>query len=171
MAISTSEVVFVLLLAVGLIAAIWVYIVTSKHTKNISSDPYSRGANAHGPSTVNLVCDDNSQICVYNAVQVCTNPNQSNFEDSIVDGMTKQGSFDPTTTADLTQDMINACNGKSTCAYTFTGDKPFGYVAGDTTIIPSSTTCSSATGGAGVSQLISTYTCAPKGKSCADMGM
>lgn len=143
MAISTTEVVFVLLLGVGLLVMIWIWYASHSQRSQLSTQAYTRGVNAASPKTVGLACDANSVISIDRATQVCSNPDAKNIERSMLDPMTKTGDFDPNRIADLTSDMGGVCNGKQTCLYTFTGAEPF----------PNGVACD------GTPQLIGTYTC------------
>lgn len=144
MALSTTEVVLVLLLGVGLIIAIWVYIDSNRETSSISSQPYARGANLNAPGKVLLTCDAGSVISATNANMVCHNPSAKNFENPTTDPFLKNGQFDPTTTIDLLSDVQSQCDKKQQCTYTFSGTAD-NFVCGD----------------GGTPQLIATYTCVP----------
>ncbi len=151
MAVSTTEVVFVILLGVGLLIAIWFFFVERNKRNNLTTQTYTRGVNLAGPGNVLLTCDSDSQICITRATQVCTSPSTANFESSPLDAMTKTGDFDSSKIADLTSDDLGTqCNGKETCTYTFTGTKPF----------PNDAQCT------GQTHLIGTYTCIAKGATC-----
>jgi hypothetical protein len=142
MAVSTVEVTLVLLLGVGLIIAIWVYIVSKRETTTVSSQPYARGANLAAPGKVPLVCDPGSTIQVASAMMVCTNPDSNNFENPATDPFLSTGAFNAQTTYDLSSDMTTSCNTKEQCLYNFGKNDSF--------------TCP------GTPQLIATYTCIPK---------
>ena len=143
MALSTLEITLVLLLGVGLIIAIWVYIVSKRETTSFSSQPYARGANLAAPGKVPLVCDPGSTIQVASAMMVCTNPDANNFENPATDPFTSTGAFNGQTTYDLSSDMTTSCNTKEQCLYNFIGNND-------------SFTCP------GTPQLIATYTCIQK---------
>ena len=146
MAVSTVEVTLVLLLGVGLIIAIWVYIVSKRETTTVSSQPYARGANLAAPGKVPLVCDPGSTIQVASAMMVCTNPDSNNFENPSTDPFTSTGAFNGQTTYDLLKGdngMSTKCDTKEQCLYNFVGNND-------------SFTCP------GTPQLIATYTCIPK---------
>lgn len=144
MALSTTEVVLVLLLGVALVIAIWVYIDSNRETSSISSQPYARGANLSKPGNVLLTCDTGSVISMDNANMVCHDPDTKNFENPSTDPFLKNGQFDPKTTADLLSDMQGKCDKKQQCTYTFGG-------------IANNFVC----GTNGTPQLIATYTCVP----------
>jgi len=154
--ITTFEIVFMVILAIGLGVAVWWFFIAEQYRRYLGDYSYSRGANAIDGTTTNLTCDSTKEICVYRATQICTNPDSNNFEDQSIDPIaagegsfpnmtpgTKYGQFNPATTTDLTSDMSSKCNGGSTASYDFTS------------------TCSVGTG-----QLIATYTCIPKGSTC-----
>jgi len=148
MALSTLEIALVLLLGVGLIIAIWVYIVSKRETTSVTSQPYARGANLAAPGKIPLVCDPGSVIQIASAMMVCTNPDSNNFENPATDPFTSTGTFNAQTTYDLTKDtteqnMSTACDTKEQCLYNFVGNND-------------SFTC------VGTPQLIATYTCIPK---------
>ena len=157
MAISTFEVVMLLLLFVVLLISIWWFSVAEKFRIYLQGYTYGRGANAwKAGQTLNLTCGAGKEICVYRATQICTDPNQDNLEnyatDPIASGLDSNdsyGDFNSQTTVDLTDDMSDACNGSSTCSFKFT-PKPF----------PGGMTCG------GNTQLISTYSCIPSGILC-----
>ncbi len=156
MAISTLEIVFMVLLAIGVGIAIWWYIVADNYRKYLGGITYARGANGEDGDTINLVCDSDREICVYRATQTCTDPNSNNFENSSTDPISngtddsvEYGQFNPNTTVDLISDMGNECNGKQKCSYEFSADWS-----------------QSPLGCAGISQIISSYTCIPKGGKC-----
>lgn len=157
--ISTFEIVGMILLVIGMIIAIWWYIVAEKYNNYLKSYSYSRGAHAEDGQTVNLSCDSGKEICVFRATQICTVPDKNNFESSPMgdpiasgkDGTTPYGAFNPNTTVSRTQDMGNSCNGKTTASYVFNS---IDFPSGDSWNCPGGT------------QLISTYTCIPKGTTC-----
>lgn len=146
MALSTTEIVLVLLLGVGLIIAIIVYITSHKQTSVISSQPYARGANASKAGNVLLTCDAGSVINVHDgaAILVCHDPTSDNFENPATDPFLTDGTPNPQTTVDLSKSLQDACNGKMQCTYSFTGIDD-NFVCGTT----------------GTPQLIATYTCNP----------
>lgn len=146
MAVSTTEVVLVLILGVVLVIMIWLYFTSHKHRQFVSTQSYTRGANLAGPGNVSLGCDADSEICVYSAAQICTNPDANNFEASSLDAMTSTGNLESNNIANLT-DMAEQCNGQTNCVYNFTGNASF----------PSGASCN------GQKHLIATYTCVAKG--------
>jgi len=158
MVVSTFEIVGMVLLAILLGVAIWWFVIAENYRKYLSTYSYARGANASkAGETLNLTCDDDKEICVYRATQICTDPDSNNYEnpstDPIASGTSsddKYGDFSSATTVDLTSDLSGACNGKETCAYKFS---PKAWPSG----MPS---CG------GDSQLISAYACVPKGSTC-----
>jgi hypothetical protein len=156
--LSTFEIATMILLAIGLMIAIWWYVIAEKYSNYLKTYSYSRGAHAIAGQTAHLSCDGGKEICVFRATQICTNPDSSNVEnpdtDPIAsgnDGVTPYGAFNPNTTVSRTKDMGDSCNGKTTASFAF---NPVGYSNG---------------GGwncGGTTQLIATYTCIPKGTTC-----
>ncbi len=116
MAVSTFEVTFMILLAIVLGIAIWWYIIADNFKKYLSGNSYARGANASkAGQTLNLTCDSEKEICVYRAIQVCTDPDASNFENSNTDpfasgmsGNDSYGDYNSSTTVDMTKDLVGA---------------------------------------------------------------
>jgi len=161
--ISTTEIVCMLLLAIFLGIAIWWFVVANNYKKYLDEYSYSRGANVKGSGQiVNLSCDDDKEICVYRATQICSNPTSQNFETSstdpidsgLEDSSKMYGQFNPRTTVSRLDDMSQACNGKTTCAFNFQATDFVNGMQCD----PVNT------------QLISTYTCIPKGTTCQSSG-
>lgn len=160
MAISTFEIAGIILLFILLGVSVWWFVVADKYKKYMSTNyPYTRGAHAwEEGQTLNLKCDGDSEICVYRATQIYTNPDSNNFEDPNTDPIASgtnsnatYGAFDPQTTVDRTVDLGGECNGKNSCFVNFvTSEWPTGMVLGN----------------AGTPQLISTYTCIPSGGTC-----
>jgi hypothetical protein len=162
MALTTPQVMIVLLLVIGVIIGIWLYVVAQRYSNYLDEYSYSRGAHAwQTGQTLDLKCDDGKEICVYRATQICTNPDSNNFEsapDSIASGNTSNvpyGAFDPDTTVSRTEDMGKKCNGLSSATFVF---NPVDFSGGK----PWEEVCSAES----TSQLIATYTCIPKGSKC-----
>ncbi len=148
------------LLAIGLGIAIWWFVIAEKYRSYLGKYAYARGANATAAGqTLNLTCDQDKEICVYRAVQICTVPDDHNFESSplepIASGLGKNnaayGDFDPDTTVDMTSELNEKCKGQKNCSFMFT-PKPW----------PHNGSCPSDSN----TQLISTYSCIPKGSMC-----
>lgn len=158
MAVSTITLFSIFVLMVLLAYAIWLYVIALQRKKFYDDYSYTRGANAWTDnSTIKLACDNDKEICVFRATQICTgNEYPFNYEirdsDPIASGTSTTenvgyGEFNPNTTVDLTATVGDACNGQNTCSYLFqTSDTPF----------PNGMQCR------GNAQLISTYTCVPK---------
>lgn len=155
--ITTFEIMGMMLLFIILGFAIWWFLVAQNYRKYLTNYSYTRGANvaSKGRSTL-LQCDSDKEICVYRAVQICTNPNSSNYENPSTEPMSsgttgneKYGQFNKSTTIDMTSDLGGKCDGKEKCAYKFVGKQ-----------FPSGMICS------GKTQLIATYTCIPKNTKC-----
>lgn len=164
MAVSAIAVFSIIVLLVLLVYAIWLYVVALQRKKFYDEYSYTRGANAWTDnSTVKLACDNDKEICVFRATQICTgNEYPYNYEiresDPIASGADSSvtvgyGDFNPATTRDLTEELGEACNGQNTCSYLFqTSETPF----------PNGMQCR------GNAQLLSTYTCIPKSATCAN---
>lgn len=143
-------------------AAVWWWVVARQYSSHIAQESYTRGANLSVPAPASgasatavagLSCEGENVICVYKATSLCTSPDLSTGQEtSVFDPIsaTNYGCFDTNTTVDLTGDMSGACNGKSTCNYTFTGMNG----------------CKSKTGNPAYNQLVSTYMCIPPGQKC-----
>jgi len=117
------------LLAIVLGIVVWWFVIAEKYRKYLGNYSYTRGSNATSSGqTLNLTCDQDKEICVYRAVQICTVPDSNNFESSTLepiasglgDNNAAYGDFDPDTTVDLTKDMGRECNGQERCQYKFT---------------------------------------------------
>ena len=159
---STASVTFLIILAVVLVVTIWWFVVAEKYKRYLDNYEYARGANASkAGDTLNLTCDQDKEICVYRAVQVCSQPDSNNFENSATDPIaggiksdgkvsTSYGDYNPNTTVNATPLLVKECNGQEKCAYKFT---PVQF--------PGTMTCP-----AEHTQLISTYSCIPKGAVC-----
>lgn len=153
MVVSSLEIFTIIILLVGLAICVWVYVVNLKDINTLKQNVYTRGANIKGGgNTANLVCGLDHKIKVYNAVQICSNPDANNFEDPTTDpisggtdGTVGYGVYDPATTVDLTDAMGKSVNDKQTVTYTFT-PAPF----------PGGMMCPSE-----ATQLIATYDCIP----------
>jgi len=161
--ISTTEIVLLVMLVIGLGVAIWWFVVAEKFSIYLKNYSYARGANALNGQTVDLTCGDDKEICLYRATQICTRPDSKNFETSslepIASGDVKidgarafYGDFNPDTTIDLTREMGSEVNGKQKTSYTFTAAP--GWKA------PNGVACN------GNTQLIASYSCIPKGSRC-----
>jgi len=161
--ITTTEIVLLVMLTIGLGVAIWWFVVAEKYKSYLRDYSYSRGANVLNGQTAQLTCGPDKEICVYRATQICTRPGNNNFEtsslepiasgDEKIDGARAfYGDFNPATTHDLTQDMGAKCNGKEKCDYPFSAAS--GWQA------PNGVACN------GNTQLIATYACIPKGTKC-----
>ncbi len=158
--ITTTEIVLMIILVIGLGISIWWFVVAEKYRRYLKTYSYARGANALNGQTVNLECEAGKEICIYRATQICTKPDSNNFESSSLDAIAsgndgskvKYGDFNPQTTIDLTHDMANKSNGKEKSSYTFN--------VHDNWTAPNGITCN------GASQLLATYACVPKGVKC-----
>lgn len=174
--IEAGQIVVITALVIAIAIALWWFGVAYKYGQSISGTSYARGANIDtgaigngqsGKGYVNLQCDNNSEICVQKATAICTgaineNSNTEGGPEPISNGVPGvYGDFDPTSTVDLTGQLSKLANGKQSYSYcfdaknyTFKGQAcPFSKYDNKT--------------GAGQRpQLISTYTCIPKGSTC-----
>lgn len=161
--ISTIEIVLIVLLTIGLGVGIWWFVIAEKFKTYLANYSYTRGANVVNGQTAELECDNDKEICVYRATQICTRSDENNFETSslepIASGVKEidgarafYGDFNPATTVDITEEMGKSCDGNETCEYKFEVDKAWKANKG--------VACD------GETQLISTYTCIPKGTEC-----
>lgn len=161
--ISTTEIVLLVMLTIGLGVAIWWFVVAEKFKSYLRDYSYARGANALNGQTAQLTCGPDKEICVYRATQICTRPDSHNFETSslepIASGNAKidgdhafYGDFNPATTIDLTQHVGAQANGKEKASYAFNAAP--GWKA------PNGVACN------GNTQLLATYACIPKGTKC-----
>lgn len=141
--ISAFEITGIILLFIGVALVVWWYIEAANYDTMLDDVPFAMGANMiynpDGENTVNMSCPDGKQICVYQATQICTNPDSHNFEnpdtDPIVHDLTGDNKgnwakFNKAKTVDLTADMNSACGtgaGKSvftgSCSYKFDPSK------------------------------------------------
>ena len=142
--------------------AVWNLIIVVKYKNKLDGYSYTRGANKSTPGAVKLKCGNGKEICVYRATQICTNPTVNNFEkdetdpiDSGYNNPNNYGKFNTQTTVNLKNDMSKKCDRKQECIYNFAG-KWSGETDGQSLL----TECG------GNTQLISTYTCIPKGSKC-----
>lgn len=164
--ITTAEIVLMVLFGILLGVTIFWFVFSLKDRSNANTWKYSRGANATSVNgekvNVSLSCDADSEICMWQSTLICTSPGTGNTERSPLPAFstssTNYGGFDPTTTVDLTADMAAVANGKQSVIYEFDPSTAWskaglqGKCAVD--------------GGTAYSQLISTYTCIPKGTQC-----
>jgi len=158
MAVSTLEIVAMMLLFILLGVAVWWFAVAGKYRLYLDDYKYARGAHATtAGQTIKMTCDADKKICIDSATQICSVPDHNNFESSPLEpissgleGDAPYGAFDPKTTVDMKKIMAAECNGKSKCTYTF---KPETF--------PGGVRCPS-TG----TQLIATYVCVNKDDKC-----
>lgn len=158
MAVSTLEIVAMMLLFILFGVAFWWFAVAGKYRFYLNDYKYARGAHAtEAGQTVKLTCDADKIICIDSATQICSVPDNSNFEASPLEpiasgleGNVPYGAFNPRTTVDMKKIMMKECNGKNKCNYTF---HPESFRHGKK--CPSSGT-----------QLISTYVCVDKNSQC-----
>ena len=145
-----------------LIAGFWV-LISRKNVDVVKNKEYARGMNASEGKSVTLKCDDSDEICVYRATQICSAPDQNNFEqaygDPFSDGVTSEkpyGEFSEFA-VDLTEDISKLANGKNSYEFVYT-PKDFPNIPGGK--------CINKSGAPGVSQLIGVYKCLPPGGKC-----
>lgn len=135
--------IFLLLSVVAIfIYSMWSLIVSFRYRETLKGYKYTRGANTTENKKIILKCENNNKINIDKAVQICTDPNDNNFENPNTDPIDKNGKFNKNTTVDMKDSLSSACDGLSSCEYTF---KPKDF--------PNNIKCD------GTSQLISTYTC------------
>lgn len=163
MAISTLEIVFVVLGFIAIGIGLWYFIIAKNYTSHLSQNSYARGANATAPATLNMACDDDHQICVSSVTQICTVPTSSNFEGSNLEPISggqnsAYGAFDPKTTVNMTATVANECDGKQTCAFNYSSD--VATQGWQTINATGNNACN------GQTQIIANYVCVPKGQSC-----
>lgn len=173
--ISAIEITGIVFLSIILILVILWYVSTFSDEGNLSSISFAKGANItytpQGDNSVNLICPDGKQVCVYKATQICTNPNNSNVENASTDPMVTSltaknnngdytwSQFNPDTTADLTQD-INATCGTGNDMNTSQSSCTYDFVPKTTTTSGKPFSCN------GEIQLIASYTCQPSFSKC-----
>lgn len=163
---NTSTIVIIGGLVVALGVSVWWLVVAYKFRKSINMNSYTKGANldpgqGKTSGTVTLSCGSDYNICVWRATAICTGESQTNHElspcppsgpclDPISNGNdgVKYGDFSPKSTTDLTKELSSLANGSQKYTYFF-NDK-------------NQKTCPIGTR----PQLISTYTCIPKGTQC-----
>lgn len=152
------------MLTIGVGVAIWWFIVAEQYKSYLGRYSYARGANSMNGKSVNFSCEAGKKVCLYRATQICSRPDNKNFEtsslepiasgDSSIDGAhVRYGDFNPRTTVDLTQEIKARVNGKSNASYDF--NIPPGWKG------PNGVQCN------GDTQLIATYSCIPEGESCS----
>ena len=163
--ITTTEIVLIVMLTIGVGVAIWWFVVAEKYKSYLGKYSYTRGANATNGNKIEFSCGGGKKICLYRATQICTRPGANNFETSSLEPIASgdssldeganvmYGDFNPQTTIDLTKEIGNLVNGKNKAEYTF--NAPTGWKA------PNGVACN------GNSQLIATYACIPEGGDCS----
>lgn len=146
----------ILLLFFGI--AIWFYTISHNYQEKLNLFAYTRGAHAGYPGKkINMICEPGKKICIERATQICSTPDENNFEDEGTDSISSgvdgsgayYGNFNPNTTVDLKKSMTQQCGGKESCEYTFYQSE-----------FPGKMSCE------GNTQLIATYTCIPENKKC-----
>jgi len=159
---STSQIVILILAFVGLVVAVWFFVIAERYRMYLGKTSYARGANAKkAGETLNMTCDQDKEICVYRATQICSQPDKNNFESSSTDPIAggiksdgpisaAYGDYNPNTTVDMTDALLKACNGDQKCAYKFNPAK-----------FPGTMTCPAEN-----TQMLSVYSCIPKGEAC-----
>lgn len=131
-----------LLVLVGItIFVVFLFYLQSLHSTNLRMFPNTRGANkiisSSTPTNMTLKCPMNKVIQINQMTEVCSVPDQNNFESANVDPYNQNGSFSSSTT-DVTAEFSQNMNCKTSSTYSYQ---------------PKNTTCS------GSLQLIGTYTC------------
>lgn len=142
--LTTGSVFLILVLAVSIFVAIWYLVVSWRYKSYLSGYTYARASHVSGPgSTVNMKCDSGGKITVNRVMQICSDPDSSNYENDVTDPMGNGSNFyNPETTVDLTKKYEQLYNGTKSQSFTF---QPETFPKG----------CS------GTPQLIVNYTCSP----------
>lgn len=173
MPMTAGSIVAMVFLTTTIGITVWYFVVAYKYKQTLNNFSYTRGANLDtkdkNKGTVNLKCESGAEICVWKATAICTGPlrgaasNSEGGPEPISNGLngnSAYGDFDINNTIDLTADMAGQANGKQSYTYNFdTTKKNFGG-----NLCPMNYDTKSGTGVR--PQLISTYTCIPKGTKC-----
>ncbi len=169
------EIVIIAALFIILGLAIFWFVVGYKYNSVVSSSSYTRGANIDtgtsgtgntGKGSVAMTCDADHEICMWRSTAICTGAinGQSNTEggpESIDGSIKNYGNFEENNTIDLSSQIASQANGQQSFTYNFDGTKMlFGGK-----ICPFANYSKSQNFGQRP-QLISTYTCIPKGSTC-----
>lgn len=136
-----GEIWLILVLIVSIGVGVWYFVVADNYRRYLDESVYTRGVNGTAGDSLVMQCGSDKTIRVYKATQVCTNPSSNNFEDMSIDPYNSDGSFNPQTTTDVSQEL-SECNGSQFCPFEFT-EQPF----------PGGMKCP------GEVQLIATYDC------------
>lgn len=168
--LSTFEIVFIVVLLMGIGLMIWWTVLAYKYKSELTSFSYTRGANIDLKGSTNknvlMSCEDDREICVWRATAICTGADMNNVESSplepIATGTTENsyGAFDKSTTIDMTKSM-SVANGKENFLYNFNANN-LTWPQGKTCPL----TYNNTTGTGTRPQLIATYSCIPKGTQC-----
>ena len=176
MTASTGEIVLISALVILVGVCLWWLIIGYKYNQSITSFSFTRGANIDtgkvgtgttGKGTVNMDCGPDREICVWKATGICSGAisSEANVESLVTEPISGDvktyGDFNPSTTLDLTQDMITKANGKQSYSYNFDGTK----VMTPGGICPFQSYNQKQNYGQRP-QLIATYTCIPTGTVC-----
>jgi len=157
--ISTTTLVLILVLIVGLALTIWHFSVSYMFKLHMDDYAYTRGANVEEGDKVTLTCDTDHKICVYRATEICTKQDSKNFETTRYEPIDvspgNYGDFDPKTTRDLTK-FLQSRVGEDSSSYSFEYNNSW-RTAKDA---PPSLQCD------GKKQIIATYTCIPRHHDC-----
>ncbi len=175
--ISAFEITGIILLVIGVGLVVWWYIEAANYDTMLNGVSFVRGVNmiynpegSDADNTINMTCPEGKSVCVYQATQICTNPDSNNVEDPTTDPIYAElndnwGKFNPKTTTDLTSELNSNCgtgageqlSDKSSCpAYVFTPST--------TTTSGDPFTCK------GDIHFIATYTCQPQTLSDGSLG-
>lgn len=170
--ISTSEIVILVFFILILVISVWWFLVAYRYGRTLKIFSYTRGANVDlGDKTskkIDLNCGEDREICVWRSTAICTGQSETNHEIAAIDpisaGSSKDskeyGAYNPSSTIDLSGEMASVLNGKPSGSYTFDSSK---------LNWPSGFTCDTSKGVR--PQLVSTYTCIPKGQKCTTYGV
>jgi hypothetical protein len=140
--------------------SMWYFTVAYRYKKRLDNFAYTRGAHTIGTGkTVQLACEPGKKICIEHATQICSNPDEDNFENKDTDPISSgkgedftgyYGQFNTKTTVDLKSKLKELCGGQESCDYNFSGVQ-----------FPEPIKCDSNN-----TQLILTYTCIPQDAVC-----
>lgn len=158
MAIGMWEIAGILILLLFTGISIFAFISSEKYNRQLSSKTLTRGLNGIGGSTVNLQCPSGQTINIYKANYVCTS--NSSFENPGCDPYwqtsgQKSTFFNPLNTYDVSADMKNECNGKSSCSWNVPSGSSVNICGQSSANSLNGTACT------GQLQLIGTYDCVP----------
>jgi len=166
--ISAFEITGIILLFIGVALVVWWYIEAANYDAMLDGVSFARGANliykpggSDADNTITMSCPEGKQVCVYQATQICTNPDANNVENATTDPILSTlddswGKFDPARTVDLTEELNINCGTGAGEAVSAGSCPPYVFAPQD---IPGSGQSWSDFCGGGATHLIATYTC------------